>query len=63
MSILNDPAAMGRLDPDGMIERIREFPDQVRDAWANVSGWPVDPSVVAGAHEILVLGMGGSAID
>ena len=62
MSILNDPAAMGRLDHDGMIERIREFPDQVRDAWANVSGWTVDPSVVAGAHEILVLGMGGSAI-
>ncbi len=62
MTILNDTDAMRALDPDEMLRRIREFPQQVRDAWANVSQWEPGKARASRPHEILVLGMGGSAI-
>jgi glucose/mannose-6-phosphate isomerase len=58
-SILDDPAAMGRADPAGMLGLVAELPGQVTDAWRISRGlelpWGVPRSVA-------VLGMGGSAI-
>lgn len=65
MTILNDSAAMRGTDPDNMLARIQEFPQQVRDAWVNVSAWEAPTMLtrkIKKLDEILVLGMGGSAI-
>ncbi|MGH2543595.1 MAG: bifunctional phosphoglucose/phosphomannose isomerase, partial [Ardenticatenaceae bacterium] len=61
-NILNDVVGMKALDPDDMLARIREFPQQVRDAWENVSRWEVRNRSDRKIGGILVLGMGGSAI-
>jgi glucose/mannose-6-phosphate isomerase len=62
MTILNDTDAMRALDADDMLRRLQAFPQQVRDAWANVSEWPFTKRWGRKVDEILVLGMGGSAI-
>jgi glucose/mannose-6-phosphate isomerase len=57
--VLDDVAAMGRSDPDGMLAQVAGFPDQVSAAWgmSRELELPWDsPKAVA------VLGMGGSAI-
>ena len=58
---LDDLDLLKRLDPDGMLARIAELPQQCRDAWANVQafGLPGDYAQVDG---IVIAGMGGSAI-
>ncbi len=59
VSILDDPGAMRRADPGGMLGLVAELPDQVPEAWRLsrdlLLPWPT-PRAVA------VLGMGGSAI-
>lgn len=62
MTILDDAEAMRALDSSDMLRRLHEFPQQVRDAWANVSAWPFDKRWSRKVDEVLVLGMGGSAI-
>lgn len=62
MTILNDVEAMQRADAGAMAARIQEFPQQIRDAWANVSAWQVKKGLARGVRQVLVLGMGGSAI-
>ena len=48
-------------DPGRMLDRIRELPLQVRDAWALVRGVSF-PGELRDARNVTVLGMGGSAI-
>ena len=58
---LDDVKIYHKLDPDGMLARIKELPMQCRQAWQGI----MDFNLPAGYHEvnkIVVLGMGGSAI-
>jgi glucose/mannose-6-phosphate isomerase len=59
--LLDDPQTFERLDPDGLRGRIRDLPEQCREAWrqAKAFAWPVD---FADVTKVVVLGMGGSAI-
>jgi glucose/mannose-6-phosphate isomerase len=49
------------IDPDDMLGRIAELPQQCRDAWANVQSFEL-PAEYRQVNKIVVLGMGGSAI-
>lgn len=62
--VLEDLRFQRSLDPDGMIDRINEVPQQIRDAWEIVKGFTLPPEYAPldQLDEILVLGMGGSAI-
>ena len=58
---LDNWALFQEVDPDDMLGRIAELPQQCRDAWANVQSLELPPK----HHQIsniVVLGMGGSAI-
>jgi len=48
-------------DPEGMLDRIKELPQQVRDAWSIASKAAIPPAY-ADVRSIVVSGMGGSAI-
>jgi glucose/mannose-6-phosphate isomerase len=61
MGPLDDLAYFRRLDPEGMLERIAEFPAQVQVAWDNAGRFPW-PSAPEGLQNVVVAGMGGSAI-
>ncbi len=50
-----------KIDPDDMLGRIAELPQQCRDAWRNVQGFELPPEYRQ-ANKIVILGMGGSAI-
>jgi len=50
-----------KIDPDNMLSRIAELPQQCRDAWANVQSLELPPEYRQ-VNRIVVLGMGGSAI-
>jgi glucose/mannose-6-phosphate isomerase len=58
---LDDWALFRKIDPDDMLGRIAELPQQCRDAWANVQSFEL-PTEYRQANKIVVLGMGGSAI-
>ncbi|MBC8248685.1 MAG: bifunctional phosphoglucose/phosphomannose isomerase, partial [Anaerolineales bacterium] len=49
------------IDPDDMLGRIAELPQQCRDAWANVQSLKLPPEYRQ-VNKIVILGMGGSAI-
>lgn len=53
-----DPASA---DPGHMLDRIRELPQQVRDAWQAAAALRL-PNSYRSARAVLVLGMGGSAM-
>jgi glucose/mannose-6-phosphate isomerase len=58
---LDDRTGCSRLDPANMIDRIIALPDQIRAAWTGVE--KVDfPSRYRDATQIVICGMGGSAI-
>lgn len=61
MSRLDDMAVLQQIDRDGMIDRINELPDQFRDALANVGRLSL-PDSYSKVSNVVVLGMGGSAI-
>ena len=61
MDDLDNLAAMKRLDPACMGERIAELPDQLRDSWLAVANLAL-PRGYAEVDNVVVLGMGGSAI-
>ncbi len=48
-------------DPQDMLARISELPQQCRDAWANAQSLPL-PAEYCQAEAVVILGMGGSAI-
>jgi glucose/mannose-6-phosphate isomerase len=61
LAVLDDGAARQRLDAHGLLARIEALPEQCDEAWRKASGfaWPEDCSR---ARNVVVLGMGGSAI-
>jgi glucose/mannose-6-phosphate isomerase len=50
-----------KFDPDDMLQRIVDLPQQVRDAWAIAQTAPL-PEAYRSVRRIVVAGMGGSAI-
>lgn len=50
-----------KIDPDDMLGRIADLPQQCRDAWANVQSLELPPEYRQ-VNKVVVLGMGGSAI-
>ncbi|MBF6599113.1 MAG: bifunctional phosphoglucose/phosphomannose isomerase [Dehalococcoidia bacterium] len=60
-SILDLPETYGRLDPEGLIDRISGLPEQFEEAWR--AGQALDlPGEYGDVDRIVVLGMGGSGI-
>lgn len=49
------------VDPDDMLGRIAELPDQLRAAWSGVANFPLPASHVD-VDNVVVMGLGGSAI-
>jgi len=58
---LDDATRFGELDPDGMLKRIGELPQQCRMAWTLAQGLELPP-VYGAVRHVVILGMGGSAI-
>ena len=61
MSVLDDLAAYKRIDPQGMLDRIRDLPHQCRAAWQEVQILKL-PDDYCDIDKVVILGMGGSAI-
>jgi glucose/mannose-6-phosphate isomerase len=59
---LDDPKTYERADPQGMRERIAEMGSQLREARDLVAAMPDPGPLYRNAQNVLVLGMGGSAI-
>jgi glucose/mannose-6-phosphate isomerase len=59
--ILDDPATVSRLDPQGLLDRIQGLPEQCEAAWAEACAVRL-PAELADVESVVVLGMGGSAI-
>lgn len=61
MQLLDDLTYLQRLDTGHMLEHIQDFPTQCSIAWENAShfAWPPRPE---GLQNVVVAGMGGSAI-
>jgi glucose/mannose-6-phosphate isomerase len=58
---LDDLELMGRLDPAGMLQRIAELPLQCQEAQGSLEGIEI-PAHYAQARNVVIAGMGGSAI-
>lgn len=58
---LNRPETMAALDPGEMHRRIAELPDQLVDAWAQMQALEL-PAGLDRVRQVVILGMGGSAI-
>ena len=58
---LDDPGAFRKLDRDGMLDRLHEFPDECRKALELAMRFPL-PQSLREADKVIILGMGGSAI-
>lgn len=62
LSILNDVEKIRALDPDNMYNRIFDLPEQMADALKIGKNWKINADEFDGAKNIVVVGMGGSAI-
>jgi glucose/mannose-6-phosphate isomerase len=58
---LDKPHLFREADPQDMLARISELPQQCRDAWANARSLQL-PAEYRQAEAVIILGMGGSAI-
>ncbi len=58
---LNDHSRFSELDPNGMLDRISELPQQCQAAWMLTQGLELPPAYEAVRH-VVILGIGGSAI-
>lgn len=58
---LDNPHLYGRLDPQGLGQRLRELPQDCRRAWQETRALPLPPDR-GQVRRVLLLGMGGSAI-
>ncbi|MEX0683355.1 MAG: bifunctional phosphoglucose/phosphomannose isomerase [Dehalococcoidia bacterium] len=58
---LDNPQALSRLDPGGMLACLRGLPDQCKEAWAAARDLKL-PASYQEIDRVAVLGMGGSAI-
>ena len=61
MTDLDQPHLFRATDPQDMLARISELPQQCRDAWANAQSLQL-PAEYRQAEAVVILGMGGSAI-
>jgi glucose/mannose-6-phosphate isomerase len=59
---LDDVATIRALDPGNMYNRIFDFPEQMADALKIADGWKIQASEFSGIKNIVLIGMGGSAI-
>ena len=62
IKILDDINHIKTVDPSGMYDKIHDFPEQLLEAAQIGRQWNLDPSDYAGIKNIVVAGMGGSAI-
>ncbi|MCK4573675.1 MAG: SIS domain-containing protein, partial [candidate division Zixibacteria bacterium] len=62
MSVLNDVAKIRAVDPDNMYNRIFDLPEQITDALRIARAWKIDKADFSDIKNIVVIGMGGSAI-
>jgi glucose/mannose-6-phosphate isomerase len=62
MTDLDKPHLFREADPQDMLARISELPQQCRDAWANAQSLQL-PDEYRQAGAVVILGMGGSAIS
>ncbi len=60
-AVIESVEAIRAADPGGMLDRIKQLPDQVRDAWRIARAAALPPHY-GDVRNITVLGMGGSAI-
>ena len=60
-TILDDDSIYKKLDPDGMLNRIQEFPDQIETSWNAATSIEL-PATYRDINKVVILGMGGSAI-
>jgi len=58
---LDDPQLFQQYDPEGMLDRIHEMPQQCQRAWQVARDFNL-PQDYAEANKVVILGMGGSAI-
>ena len=58
---LDDQKIYQKMDPDGMLARIKELPLQCRQAWQAVMSFDL-PADYKNIDKVVILGMGGSAI-
>ena len=61
MRLLEDQSSIRRIDRSDMLGRVAMLPDQCADGWRCGLSWKI-PSGFASSRQLLVLGMGGSAI-
>ncbi|GAP64636.1 glucose/mannose-6-phosphate isomerase [Ardenticatena maritima] len=61
-TILDTPEQFATLDPENMLARIAEFPQQILSAWNVVQNTALPSALGEQVDAVLVLGMGGSAI-
>ncbi len=62
MSILNDIEKIRAADPENMYNRIFDLPEQMADAVRISTGWEISANDFADIKNIVIVGMGGSAI-
>ena len=62
MSVLNDLEALRALDPSNMYNTIFDLPEQMAKAQKMASGWNVPAEEFPDIRNVVVVGMGGSAI-
>ena len=62
MSTLNDIEKIRSMDPENMYNRIFDLPEQMEEALRIAKTWHVEAESFADPRNIVVIGMGGSAI-
>ncbi len=62
LSILDNTEKMTELDPENMYNRIFDLPEQMSEALKIASAWKVEKDLFSEIKNIVVIGMGGSAI-
>ena len=61
MPDLDNSAIYQKFDTSGMLDHLRQFPEQCRRAWEMAMNFTPPPQY-AGINKVIILGMGGSAI-
>lgn len=62
MSVLNDVEKIRKVDPENMYNRIFDLPEQMEEALKISKNWKINPDDFPEIKNIVVIGMGGSAI-
>jgi glucose/mannose-6-phosphate isomerase len=62
LTLLDNLEQLRTLDPENMYNRIFDFPEQMTDALSLAQKWQVSSKDIADFRNIVVVGMGGSAI-